>query len=453
MNPDSLADAGFEWPAWEHVLRVVTLDDYNARVVTLGVALLGLAAGVIGSFLLLRRRALLGDAMSHAALPGIALAFMAMVAAGGAGKALPGLLLGALMACLAGAGIVLLLGRVTRIKEDAAIGIVLSVFFGLGVALLGLVQDMPQGNAAGLESFIYGKTASMIRADAYLIGGCAVFVLICCALFFKELRILCFDTGFTASLGWPVGLLDALLIMLVVLVTVVGLQAVGLILVIAFLITPAAAARFWTDRLAVMMALAGMIGAAGGALGAMISALVPRLPAGAVIVLACSLFFGLSMVFGLRRGLVMRLWHHLSLTARIGRQHLLRALYECQEKRGDSGAVSVEELLGRRSWTPRRLRRLIGRARRRELVQLEGDYLQFTPKGLSEARRIVRNHRLWEQFLLTHADVAPGLVDRDADRVEHVLGVDLVRALEEQLEIEGRMTVPPSPHRLQVNRG
>lgn len=434
------------------IWHVLSLADYNTRLVVLGTASLGVAAGLIGSFLLLRKRALMGDALSHATLPGICLAFMVMVAFGGTGKFFPGLLLGAAATGLLGVGSVMFIIRFTRLKDDAALGIVLSVFFGLGAALLGLIQDMPQGSAAGLESFIYGKTASIIHADLMLIVGVAVAVSIACVFFYKELKLLCFDDDFAASQGWPVTWLDLLMLSLVTAVTVIGLQAVGLILVIALLIIPPAAARFWTERLSWMMFAAALIGAACGWLGASLSAMTPKLPAGAVIVLVATAVFLFSMVFGASRGVVVRAVRHISLVRTVGRQHLLRAMFEIVESLDphakQSHPVPFKQLLSKRSWSAVRLRRLIASAQSEGLLArgLAGQ-TRLTERGLVEAARVARNHRLWEHYLITHADIAPSHVDRDADMIEHVLGPEMVAKLEQGLgQRDAETKIPPSPH-------
>jgi len=189
----------------------------------------------------------MGDALSHATLPGIGLAFVIANRMGADGKSLPILLCGATVTGLIGLGVVLILRHSTRLKEDTALGAVLSVFFGGGVALLGVIQQMREGHAAGLESFIYGKTASMGFRDVQLIAVAALGCMAACLLLFKELKLLCFDGQFAGSRGFPAVRLDVVLMGLVVTVCIVGLQAVGLILVIALLIIPAAAARFWTE--------------------------------------------------------------------------------------------------------------------------------------------------------------------------------------------------------------
>ncbi len=432
--------------SWDQIVRVLSLADHNTRVVVLGTTALGTACGLIGSFMLLRKRALMADAVSHATLPGIGLAFMVMVAAGHSGKWFPGLLAGALLTGLLGMGLVLFLRHYTRINEDAALGIVLSVFFGLGVAILGLIQKMSQGSAAGLESFIYGKTASMLAADAWLIAAIGGLVLGLSGLLYKEFTLLCFDQDFAASQGWPVAWLDILLMTLVVLVTVIGLQAVGLILVIALLITPPASARFWTERLSLMTGLAALFGAAGGALGSVASALVPKLPAGAVIVLVNSSFFLVSLVFGSARGLLVRARDQWNLSRKVGHQHLMRALLEYEEATGQT-TPTLEQLLVLRSWTPAYLKTLLWRAERDNFVGRRGEGVVLTEEGRAVARRILRNHRLWELYLIHYADIAPCHVDRDADQVEHVLDTATIERLQDML-LEHYPKLP-SPHPLE----
>ncbi len=439
----------------QDILEVAFLLNYNTRLVVLSTALLGIASGLVGSFLLMRKRSLMGDALSHACLPGIGLVFMILVAAGGAGKALPALLLGALVTGVFGVALVPAIRTTTPLKDDTAMGIVLSVFFGLGVAVLGMAQTMPAASAAGLETFIYGKTASMIFRDFLLIGGVTGLVAVLSGLLFKEFTLLCFDDTYAASQGWPVKRLDLLLLSLVAIVTVAGLQAVGLILIIAFLITPPAAARFWTERLSRLLLLSALIGGISGWLGASFSALLPRLPAGAVIVLVAAGLFLFSMVFGRARGVFFRLIAHHQLRRKVGRQHLLRAVFELIEAGQTSAAGAVENrpipmeaLVAHRSWSRSRVHRLIRRARREDhLEYADGKTLRLSESGFGEAARITRNHRLWEMYLIRHADIAPNHVDRDADRVEHVLGSEMVRELEAEWNRRSSLlTMPPSPH-------
>ncbi len=454
----SLGERALAWPSGEELLRVLLLQDYNTRVVIIGTTLLGLAAGLVGTFLLLRKRALLSDTLSHASLPGIALTFIVLTALGGEGKNLLALVSGAALFCILGTGAVILIQRYSRLKDDAALGIVLSVFFGLGIALMGIATRMGSGNAAGLSSFIYGKTASMLFSDALLIAVVALLAAVCGLLFFKEFSLLCFDADYAASQGWPVTRLDFLMMTLVVVVTVIGLQAVGLILVVALLIIPPAAARFWTYSLKHMLWISSFFGGVSGLFGAGISALMANLPAGAVIVLTASLIFVFSLVCGTARGLARQGLERLRLSRRIRHENLLREIYEMLEACGQDASraeldcdlpqVDFSALLGRRSWSPGELRRTLKRAVRTGLLSPAGSRWEMTARGLDEAGRIVRKHRLWETYLIEHADVAPGHVDWGADAIEHVLDAALVAELEKLMPGGARPQMPASPHRI-----
>ena len=442
-------------PELSDVWNVLILRDYNTRLVVICTMLLGCACGLMGGFLLLRKRSLMGDTLSHATLPGVGLSFMLLVALGGDGKSLPILLAGAGITGIIGCSAVIFIREQTRIKDDAAMGIVLSVFFGAGVSILGVIQKMPEGSAAGLESFIYGKTASLVMSDFQILVLVTFCVITCSLLLFKELRLLCFDENFAAALGWPVKYLDILLLALITSVMVAGLQAVGLILIIAFLITPAAAARFWTNQLDRMLLLSVLIGAASGWLGASLSACFPRLPAGAVIVLVAALFFVVSMLIGTERGVMIRFLRQSQFKKRMGRQHLLRALYEileggCFIEELNIRTVPFRQIRGRRTWSDRQLRYYIRRAYNEGLVEAPNktDSILLTEAGLAEAEQVTRNHRLWEMYLIEYADVATSRVDRDADMVEHILGEKMVTLLESKLQTYRTVgsLVPQSPH-------
>lgn len=430
---------------WE----VLLLQKHNTRLVVLCTILLGISAGLAGSFLLLRKRSLMSDTLSHACLPGIGLMFILVTLAGGNGKSLSLLLLGATITGLLGVVLVTAIRNTSRIKDDAAMGIVLSVFFGLGIVMLSLAQTLG-GAAAGLESFIYGKTASMVNQDLqyllWITGG----TLVLCIALQKEFSLICFDENFARSLAWPVHFLDMVMMGLVVAVTVVGLQAVGLILIIAFMIIPAASARFWTEKYRLMWILSGIIGGFSGWLGSSVSALLPRMPAGAVIVLVSGVAFLFSMFFGSARGVCKIKFHQARMRRKVGRQHLLRAVYELleSEEKVSNSPISINDLLLKRSWSGKQLHKLITQAKREDhLEPVSGNRLQLSESGFAEAARYTRNHRLWELYLIRFADVATRHVDRDADHVEHVLGPKLVRQLEEELDATAHgMHLPDSPH-------
>ncbi|MBL4916322.1 metal ABC transporter permease [Szabonella alba] len=279
---------------------------YNATLVTLGAAALGAAAGAVGSFLILRRRALVPDAMAHATLPGLGIAFLIMATFGGEGRYLPGLLLGAGLSALAGLWILQTLASRTRLPEDAAIGTVLSVSYGAGIVVLTLVQGLGLGRPAGLESFLLGQASGMLAADAQLIAGGAGLALVLLVLLRRAFVMVAFDPLHARVAGIDTGRVDLALMALVLGVVLLGLRVVGAILIVALLITPAAAARMWTDRAGIMALIAAGIGAGAGYGGAALSASFPGLPTGPVIVLLAFAAFLVSLLFGSARGVLRR---------------------------------------------------------------------------------------------------------------------------------------------------
>lgn len=296
----------------------------HTYLVLLGTGLLGLAAGVVGVFAVLRRQALLGDVLAHATMPGLALAFLIIGA-----KRVETLLLGACLACAAAGAILWLLGRYTRLKADVRLGVVLSVFFGLGMAMLGQVQDVPGGGQAGLESYLFGKPAGILERDLWWLSGLALLCAAGVLVWYKELKLVAFDAEFARAQGWPTGWLDLLLLSLVVLVVVVGLPVVGVVMVSAMLILPAATARFWTNQLGWLVGLAGLVGLSMGAMGTLISAYFAYLPAGPTIMLTGAAIFVISLIGAPKRGLLVTLC----------RRYLVRADTSCTLQVGQTSTI------------------------------------------------------------------------------------------------------------------
>jgi len=433
------------------------------QTVLLGTTLLGGVAGVVGSFAVLRRRALMGDLLSHAALPGLCLAFLLL----GTRHHL-GMLLGALVTGLVGVTLIAVVTRWTRTKQDAALGIVLSTFFGAGIVLASIIQRLSGGaSRAGLTTYIYGQAAGMLRQDVWAIAAVAVLSLAVVILLYKEFKVLSFDPEFARTQGWPTLALDMLQMSILALVTVTGLPAVGVILMAAMLIIPGAAARFWTNRLEWMLVLSGILGAAAGALGTLLSAGIlaewlglerwsivnaaAGLPTGPVIVLAGTAIFLFSVLFAPRRGVVARSWADLRLRSKTADENLLRTLYELSEPRLPAlEEVTIDQLLRHRAWTRLRALWLVRRAAKKGLAEPTPGGARLTPAGLAEARRLVRIHRLWEQFLVSGASIAPDHVDRDADSIEHLLTPAIVEQLEAQIAADRPLL--PSPHEIEQPR-
>ena len=345
---------------------------YNATLVTIGATLLGIAAGVTGSFLFFRKRALVSDAISHATLPGVALAFIVMVALGGDGRNLPGLLAGSAVTAALGLFAVQWLSTRTRLTEDAAIGAVLSVFFGFGIVLLTVIQTMSAGRAAGLESFLLGSTAGMLFADAVLIAGGGALALALVVLFRRPMTMASFDRGFARASGIDLDRTDLVMMGLVMGVTVIGLKIVGLILIVALLIIPPAAARFWTDRADRVVMAAGAIGGVSGWVGAALSASAPNVPTGPIIVLTAFALFAVSMALAPGRGLVTTALNHRRFQHGV---HLRQ------------GLVSLAQ--GQPVYEPLTIRLL----QREGLARADG---VPTDDGRARAARVLRDEKRWE---------------------------------------------------------
>ncbi len=277
------------------------LGDYTFRIVSLGSMLLGIISGVLGSFAVIRKQSLLGDAVSHSALPGIALAFLFTQT-----KRTEVLLLGALIFGLLSTFIIVGISKYSRIKFDSALALVLSVFFGGGMVLLTFIQKMPNANQAGLEKFIFGQASTLLKRDVQIMAISGIVLLFIVLLFWKEFKLVSFDEEFAESLGFSTKKITYLLFFIIVIAIIIGLQAVGVILMSSMLIAPAVAARQWTDKLSLMVILSAIFGAVSGLTGTILSSLVSKLPTGPMIVIVMSTIVLISLTLAPNRGLVWK---------------------------------------------------------------------------------------------------------------------------------------------------
>lgn len=360
--------------------------DYTLRTVALGAGVLGIVSGALGSFAVLRKQSLLGDAMSHAALPGIVLAFLLT-----GSKAPLALMFGALLAGWLGTLLLMSITGSTRIKYDSALGFILSVFFGFGLMLLTFVQRRPDASQAGLDRYLFGQAATLLEGEVLsmaALGGAALLVMI---LFWKEFKLLSFDPGFAASQGFPMKWLEILLTTLLVVAIVVGLQAVGVVLMSAMVVAPASAARQWTDRLGRMVALSAFFGALAGVAGAMISSLVPRLSTGPTIVLAASALVVFSLLFAPNRGLVWGWVRRLRNRSQLRMEAVLSALYSLAEQHEDREHAHSLSVLRAMNAGQGGVRRSLEALEERGWVKRSGEgSWALTQKGIEEARKLER---------------------------------------------------------------
>lgn len=358
--------------------------NHTLRTVGMGAAFLGIVNGVLGSFAVLRRQSLLGDAISHAALPGIALAFLLT-----GSKATLVLLLGAVATGWLGTLLVMNIVKNTRIKYDTALGLVLSVFFGFGLVLLTHIQKMPVAAQAGLDTFLFGQAATLLTRDVATIGALGTAVLLVVLALWKEFKLLCFDPGFARSIGFPVRLLDVLLTTLLVMSIVIGLQTVGVVLMSAMVVAPAAAARQWTDRLGAMVVISAFFGALAGVGGALVSSLTARLPAGPTIVLCLSAIVLVSLLAAPNRGVVWNWARERVNRRRLQTEAVLADLYVLAMRHEDPGHGHPISVLRTMSIGHGGVDRSLEVLRERGFVSetVAGTW-SLTPRGLSEAGRI-----------------------------------------------------------------
>lgn len=413
----------------EQAWRFVTLADPVVRYACLGTVLLGITCGLLGGFLVVRRMALLGDALSHAVLPGVALGFLWNLE-----KDPVAIFVGALVAGLAGSASVTVLTRTTRLKEDTALGLVLASFFGLGLCLMSMFQRLPTGNKSGIETFLFGQAAALGPGDLQVMGAVTVVVVGCLVLGYKEFLLVSFDPGFARVLALPTVWFERLLVMLLAFSVVSALQAVGVVLVSAMLIMPAATASLLTDRFHRVLVWSSCLGMLSGLSGAFLSFLGTRLPTGPFMVLSASLIFACALLFSPRQGIVPRWCRQRSQRVRIARENTLKAIYQVLESGGFSTeTVAVEALAARRRVTLAAAQAEIRSLVTAEFATVAGDRIALTPSGWQRACAIVRNHRLWELYLTHAAQIAPDHVHDDAEKIEHVLGEATVRDLERRL--------------------
>ncbi|WP_028033068.1 metal ABC transporter permease [Chelativorans sp. J32] len=385
---------------------------YNAALVALGAALLGIAAGSGGTFLFLRKRSLLSDALAHSTLPGVGIAFMVMVAFGGEGRNLLGLLFGSTVSAALGLLAVGWITSRTRLTEDTAIGAVLSVFFGFGVVLLTVIQTMSSGYQAGLEGFLLGSTAGMLFSDAIVIAVGGAFAVAIVFFLRRPMTLVSFDPEFAAASGINVQRIDLAMMGLVMAVTIVGLKLVGLILVVALLIIPPVTARLWTDRTEHVVMSAGLIGGFSGYVGAALSASAPHVPTGPIIVLVSFALFTFSLLFAPARGVLAAIIRHRRFRTRLHRRQGLLALANGEAIR-DRPTLAV--------------------LRREGFIRRDGD---VTDMGRQAAAKVLRDESRWAMARRLHQD------NDLSGRYDGSTPIEAVLTRDEIAEIDRRMGRP-----------
>ena len=358
----------------------MNFTDYTFLVIAIGTAILGAVCGMLGSFAVLRKQSLLGDAISHAALPGIAIAFLITGA-----KESNVLLLGALISGLVGTFWIRGIITKTHLKSDTALGLILSLFFGFGMLLLTFIQKQPNANQAGLDKYLFGQAATLVESDVWLMAIVTGICLIIMLTFWKEFKILLFDKDYAKTLGFNTKTIDILITSFIVLAIVLGLQTVGVVLMSAMLLAPAAAARQWTNSLSKMVFLAAVFGAFSGVFGTAISSSQNNLSTGPVIVLVASVFVIFSFIFSPSRGLLFRQIRFISNRRDLEQQKTLAFMYHIAETHDNiSHPHTIKILNNFQGFTRKTLQKLVDK----EYVMLDGTMWSLTQKGFDKASNL-----------------------------------------------------------------
>jgi len=425
---DSLLERGY---------RFLTLSDESVRMVLMGTILMGLSCGIMGSLIVTRRLSLFGDTLSHAVLPGVAVGFLWSHS-----KDSWAILAGATLAGFLGVALISLLKKTSRIRQDSALGLVLSGFYALGICMLTRIQKMEFGNQSGIDKYLFGQVVGLSSTDLWTMAFSFLLILALSIFLYKEMLVAGFDSEYARSIGLPVDFLQYLLWLLLAFAVITSLQIVGVVLVSALLVIPAATATLITDRMRPILIWSGLLGCMAAATGAFVSFLGSQLPTGPIIVLVSASFFLSVLFFHPRNGLLFKWFSSRNRNHRIALENTLKAVYqELESIDFQKESVSVGQLAKRRRASMPQAHREVSALVEKQYATLHSDQsdssaspkpvlISLTPKGWGTACRIVRNHRLWELYLTNEARYAPDHVHDDAEKIEHVLGEETVRRIE-----------------------
>lgn len=406
---------------------------------TIGSMLMCLSSALVGVLVFLRKRSLLGEALSHAAYPGVVLSvlFMASFFPLASDIASWGILIGAFLSSLLGLWVIDTIEWRFRVKNDAALCFVLSVFFGFGVLVASRIQFTHALWYKTVQIFLYGQAATMTDVHVGIYGLLAVVLAFVLVILYRQIAMLIFDRDFSKSAGLAVRSIDSLLFVLLVLAIVIGIRSVGVVLMAGMLIAPAVAARALSHRLWAVFLFAAAIGAVSGFMGNYLSVEIPNwgkaqgwdwkfsLPTGPMILLSASAICLFFLFFAPQNGLASRLWRIFRFRQQCRRENLLKFLW----RSGPEAKAAMSEI---QQWQPLSFFQIWRLKRQGWIEERPKNVLRLTKDGSLRASRIVRLHRLWEAYLVYLGQGAEK-VHRSAEEMEHIITPDLERELSELL--------------------
>ncbi|MAW66287.1 MAG: zinc ABC transporter permease [Flavobacteriales bacterium] len=425
---------------WNDFIYFFSFQDANITNVLFGTLLLGFTCGIVGVLVVLNKKALIVDAVSHSILPGICIGFML------SGIKSPVYLISGGMA--AGALSVFLvdwISKKSRIKKDAAIAITLSVLFSVGVILLNIIQHSGNSNQSGLSDFLFGKAATIIRSDLYVFGVMCAIVLVIIPLFYQHFKIALFDSGFAKTIGLNEKLIQSLISGLIIISTAIGIQTVGIILMSALIITPASSAFFWTNNFKKSIIISGVFAAISSVLGVFVSYLSPDMPTGPWIIVMLSTIAILSSFFS-KKGILTKRIKSIENSRKMISDNVLKAVYKLGEKQNKiNEGRSIIEIKNFRPISSKELAKGLRILKGKGLIFEKGLKWTLSERGIVEAKRIIRIHRLWELYMEKFMQIPSDHVHESAESIEHIMTPELETEL---LQILGKPKSDPHQQKI-----
>ncbi len=405
---------------------------YNATItyVIIGNIFIAVTISALGTLVLLQRNPLSGDAIAHAQLPGICFGFLIV-----GKKEITPIIIGATVCGLIACLLIDYIPKKSKIKKDTATSLVLSIFFGVGLLLISFIQNSKNVEQSGLYSYLLGDAASMQKIDILIIISLSVIILTMLIILMRLFHALLFDEFFIQSIGWPVNIIRLLLNIFIVLAIVLGSQSIGLILINALLIIPAALAPFWTQNFYRRFIVAIFFAILSAIIGSLLSAKYSRLPTGASIVLSISFFAFISFFLAPQKG-VLTLWKKKNIyKKKVLEENLLKKLYELQkvEKNADSN-YSLEELLLHYPIKLSKMKKVLQRLKIKDEMATSDNKWRMTKNGSYRGEKILEMHLLWEAYLIHYMKISPDHVHQDAESIEHLLTPELACELRSLLK-------------------
>ncbi len=400
--------------------------DPIAIKVMLGVAIIGAISGVVGTFSFLRKKTLIADAISHSVLPGVCIGFMF------AGTKDPILLmLGSLLVGWFSVWFIDYISSATKLSEDTAIALVSTLFFAIGSVFLSIISKSQNAEQTGLKNFLFGKAATMTTFDIQVFSIVSLVIIGVVFIFYKPFQLVSFNSDFARSIGVKVRIIEFLLSTLTVLTVAIGIQAVGVVLMSALLIAPAASARYWTNKLQVMLVIAAVFGMLSGMLGVMFSTMKDNMPTGPWIVFALFLFTLATLLFAPKKGWFSIQKRNKANGRLIAEENILKIIYQLKEN--GKQEISFKDFLEKRSMDTNLLEKTIKYLIRNKLINSEDKLFSLSEAGEIEAARIVRSHRLWELYLTKRMNFKDDHIHGTAETIEHLITPEIEKELLKEL--------------------